>query len=351
MVARTGGGRAAVALAGGADDDPVMRSLAALIVLAACGAGTPVEPEEPKRDPKEAIREARGLIDEAYRSLRSGDVVGLQPILAPDLFFVGPGPADVGLDRSAALALGQEYVDDRQKHKLKSYSLEVFAGPNGRSAYAIDQLEFDGTAFAVTVVAAEVGDMWMITTIAISRAVSAKRLDSAAVLAELPAWRPSTTEDEPAHAKAPRQLVEALTLAASDLDARLTQYGKDPDAAYVGPSPDEVILGTKALGKKWKKRAPAWEIDASLGGATSDERLVWVLANARDAARPAKDDRDRDDRDRDDRDRRRRRDDDEADAAEPPAAAPRRLFAIYRDDGGEAGWRLAVLHAAVALAR
>ncbi len=182
-------------------------------------------------------------------------MVGLQPILAPDLFFVGPGPADVGLDRSAALALGQEYVDDRQKHKLKSYSLEVFAGPNGRSAYAIDQLEFDGTAFAVTVVAAEVGDMWMITTIAISRAVSAKRLDSAAVLAELPAWRPSTTEDEPAHAKAPRQLVEALTLAASDLDARLPQSGKDPDAAYVGPSPDEVILGTQALGPTWTKRA------------------------------------------------------------------------------------------------
>lgn len=350
MVARTAAERATVAIAGVADDDPTMRPLAALIVLAACGAGTPVEPEEPKRDPKEAIREARGLIDEAYRSLRSGDVVGLQPILAPDLFFVGPGPSDVGLDRSAALALGQEHVDDRQKHKLKSFGLEVFAGPNGRSAYAIDQLEFDGTAFAVTVVVAEVGEMWMITTIAVSRAVSAKRLDGAAVLDELPPWRPSTTEDEPAHAKAPRQLVEALTLAASDLDARLTQYGKDPDAAYVGPSPDEVILGAKALGKKWKKRAPAWEIEASFGGATPDERLVWVLANARDATPVAKDDRDRDERDRD-RDRRRRRDDDEADAAEPPAAAPRRLFAIYRDDGGEAGWRLAVLHAAVALAR
>lgn len=323
-----------------------MRMFAVLVVVAACGASARVEPEAPRRTSKEAIREARGLVDEAYRTLRDGDVSGLMGLLAPDLFFVGPGPADVGLDRADALALGNDSIDSRKKHKLKSFGLELFAGPDGRSAYAIDQIEFDGTAFAVTVVMAEVDELWTITMIGVSRAVSAKRLDGAAVLAELPRWKPDDGDRRAAHAKAPREMLEALALAADDVDARLTQYGDGKDAAYVGPSPDEVILGAKALRKKWKKRAPRFTVETSVGGATPDGRLVWIVGNATDAQAPAPEpERDRG---------RKRRRGDEAERAAPPAeppAAPRRLFAVYRDDGGDAGWSLALLHAAVAVAR
>lgn len=320
-----------------------MRMLAVLVVVAACGASARVEPEAPRRTDKEALREARGLVDEAYRSLRAGDVSGLMGLLAPDLFFIGPGPADVGLDRAAALELGNEAIEGRKKHKLKSYGLELFAGPDGRSAYAIDQIEFDGTAFAVTVVMAEVGDLWTITTIGVSRAVSAKRQDTAAALAELPRWKPPTDARDPAHDKAPREMLEAFALAAADVDARLTQFGDGKDGAYVGPAPDEVILGAKALRKKWKKRAPAFTVDESLGGATPDGRLVWIVGNARDREPPPPA--------RTERSKRRRGDDADAEPPAEPAAAPRRLFAIYRDDGGDAGWSLAVLHAAIALPR
>ena len=312
--------------------------------LGGCGGAPATAPELPRGSAKEAKKEMRGLVDECYRVLKDGSPTEVMGLLAPDLFFVGPGPADVGLDRAATMELAGALIDARKKHKLKSFGLEVFGGPDGHSAYAIDQLEYDGVAFAVTAVAAEVDGLWSLTAIEVARAISSKRLDTAVAPGELPRWRPSG-DPKAAHADAPKDVVAALGLAGDSVDDRLTQYGDGPDAAFVGPSPDEVILGRKALGKKWKKRAPRWAVDATVAGASPDGGLVWVVANANrvdDDGGGKRDRGDRDDRD-DDRDRER------PDAARPPA--PRRLFAIYRDDGGEGGWGLAVLHEAAVVAR
>lgn len=311
--------------------------------LGGCGGAQATAPELPRGSAKEAKKEMRGLLDECYRVLKDGSPTEVMGLLAPDLFFVGPGPADVGLDRAATMELAGTLIDGRKKHKLKSFGLEVFGGPDGHSAYAIDQLEYDGVAFAVTAVAAEVDGLWSLTAIEVSRAISSKRLDAAVAPGELPRWRPSG-DPKAAHTDAPKDVVAALGLAGDSVDDRLTQYGDDPDAAFVGPSPDEVILGRKALGKKWKKRAPRWAVDATVAGASPDGGLVWVVANAnRLDDGGGKRDRDRDRDDRDERDR-----DDPADAR---PAAPRRLFAIYRDDGGDAGWGLAVLHESAVVAR
>ena len=307
--------------------------------LGGCGGAQATAPELPRGSAKQAKQEMRGLIDECYRVLKDGSPTEVMGLLAPDLFFIGPGPADVGLDRAATMELAGALIDARKKHKLKSFGLEVFGGPDGHSAYAIDQLEYDGVAFAVTAVAAEVDGLWSLTAIEVSRAVSRKRLDTAVAPGELPAWKPSGAP-KAAHVAAPKDVVATLAVAGDSVDDRLAQYGDDPDAAFVGPSPDDVILGHKALGKKWKKRAPRWAVDATVAGASPDGGLVWVVANAnrvdddggkRDAAREA---------------------DRAADRAAPDAPpAPRRLFAIYRDDGGEAGWGLAVLHEAIVVAR
>ena len=317
--------------------------------LGGCGGAQATAPELPRGSAKEAKQEMRGLIDECYRVLKDGSPTEVMGLLAPDLFFVGPGPGDVGLDRAATMELAGKLIDGRKKHKLKSFGLEVFGGPDGHSAYAIDQLEYDGVAFAMTAVAAEVDGLWSLTAIEVTRAISSKKLDGAAAPDALPRWRPSG-EAKAAHTDAPKDVVAALGLASGDVDDRLSQYGDEPDAAVVGPSPDEVILGRKALGKKWKKRAPRWTVDATVAGASPDGGLVWVVANASRiddevGKRDKRDDRDRD-RDRDDRDD---RDRDDRDAA--PASAPRRLFAIYRDDGGAAGWGLAVLHESAVVAR
>lgn len=316
--------------------------------LAACGSSPPPAPDAPRRSAKEAKAEARGLIDEAYRVMRTGTPTDMMGLLAPDLFFVGPGPADVGLDRAAVLELAGGLVDDRKKHKLKSFGLELFGGPDGRTAYAFDQVEYDGVAFAVTAIAAEVDGIWRLTTIELARAISSRKLDTAVAPGPLPAWRPADDRDA-AHAAAPREMVEAIGLAADDVDDRLRQYGSSDDAAFVGPSPDEVSLGGKAIGKRWKKRAPRWTVGEVVAGASPDGALVWVVANATKVEQP-------DDRD-DDRDRGRKRKRKPEPAPEPVEAAPatggppRRLFAIYRDDGGKAGWDLAVLHEAVVVAR
>lgn len=307
-------------------------------VLGGCGGSQATAPDRPRGSAKEAKQEIKGLIEECYRVLKDGSPTEVMGLLATDLFFVGPGPADVGLDRAATMELAASVIDARKKHKLKSFGLEVFGGPDGHTAYAFDQLEYDGVAFAVTAIAAEVDGLWSLTAIEVSRALGSKKLDGAVAPGELPRWRPSG-EPKAAHVDAPKDVVAALGLAGDSVDDRLTQYGDDPDAAFVGPSPDEVILGHKALRKKWKKRAPRWTIDATVAGASPDGGLVWVVANA---GRVDDDGGTRDDRD--------------ADRKRPPPddarpTAPRRLFAIYRHDGGEAGWGLAVLHEAAVVAR
>lgn len=297
-----------------------MRTAVLLALAVAVGCGTPPaeEPEAPRGSPKEAKREARALVEEAYRVLRDGDPVSLMGLLAPDLFFVGPGADQVGLDRAAAIELASGAIDTRAKHKLRSRGLEIEAGPDGASAWAIDQVEYDGTAFAVTVIAAQVDGLWAITAIAVARALPDRKLDKLAgpgPLPELPRWQPPEAKVS-AHGAAPRRLADTLTAAAGDVEARLDQYGKQRDAAFVGPSPDAVRVGAKAIAKGWKKRAPAWTVDGMIAAATPDGGLAWIVAHG-------------------------------ALADEGP---PRRLFAVYRnDEGGDGGWQLAVLHESVAL--
>lgn len=333
----------------------VALAIALTAVAAGCAKPATEAPEAPRGSPKEAVRETRALIEEAYRVLRDGDPVSLMGLLAPDLFMIGPAPAEVGLDRAAAIELAGSVIDDKKQHKLRSLGLEIEGGPDGQSAWAIDQLEYDGRAFAITVIAAPIDGLWAITALEVSEAVPTRKLDrKAAPLPELPRWKPPEAKVS-AHGDAPRSVVTALEAAAGDVATRLDQYGKQRDAAFVGPAPDQVELGAKAIAKAWKKRAPAWQLEGTLAGATPDGGLAWVVAHG--ALVEERDDRD----DRDDRRRKRRdRDDDDEDDRDrdgdgEPAVKlgpPRRLFAIYRNDGaGADGWALAVLHESVAVAR
>lgn len=298
-----------------------MRSaLAAVIAAVAVGCSTPppVEPEAPRGTPKEARKEARALVEEAYRVLRDGDPVSLMGLLAPDLFFVGPGAGEVGLDRAAAIELASGVIDTRSKHKLRSLGLEIEAGPEGASAWAIDQIEYDGTSFAVTVIATQLDGLWAITAIEVARALPERRAEKLAAPApwpELPRWEPPDAKI-PAHGEAPRPLAKAFIAAAAEVETRLDQYGDQRDAAFVGPGPDQVRLGVKAIAKLWKKRAPAWAVEETIAASTPDGGLAWIVGHG----------------------------------ALLDDGPPRRLFAIYRNDtGGDDGWQLAVLHESIAV--
>jgi SnoaL-like domain len=322
-----------------------MRTVAvvAVTVALATGCTTPsaVVAERPRGSAKAAVKETRSLIDEAYRSMREGSPADGMGLMSPDLFFIGPGPDDVGLDRAAAIELASKFIDDRKKHKLKSYGLEVSGGPDGHSAWATDQVDYDGVAYTVSIVAAEVDGSWALTTIEVSRAIGSRKLDGGPTLGELPRWQPSDDAGA-AHSEAPKEMITAMELASEDVEARLTQFGKASDAAFVGPSPDDVILGSKAINKRWKKRAPTWAISSTVAGASPDGGLVWIVANADKLESPdSADDRDRKPRRRNDDDQ----DDRSGERDDRAPAAPRRLFALYRNDGA---WSLTYWHESVA---
>ncbi|MEZ4403586.1 MAG: nuclear transport factor 2 family protein [Kofleriaceae bacterium] len=312
------------------------------VAVGGCAAAPAAEVQAPRRERGDAVAETRGLIDEAYQALRIGKPTNLMGLLAPDVFFIGPGPDQVGLDRTDALALGRDLIDTRrQKHKLRSRRLEVIAGPDGRTAYAFDQLAYDGADLAVTAVATELDGLWSLTMVAVLPAVGKRGLDRGVAPGALPGWTPPPGRHA-AHADAPREILAALAVAADDVEARLQQLGDEPDGAFVGPVVDAVAIGPKRLRKAWKQLAPRWTVAASLGGASPDGGLVWVVGNAAVVPPPV-------------RAKRATRDRAVAPPVEPAAptsaGAPRRLLALYRRDGAAAaGWRLVLLNEAIVLA-
>ena len=294
----------------------------AVVAAVACKAAPPAPEAVEPGHPDDAVREARALVEEAYRNLRRGDGAGMMPMLAADVFVVGPGPADVGLDRSAAAVAVGDALSAKKAHKLRSSRMVAEAAPDGRSAWVTDQIELDGQPYAVVAIAAEVDDLWVLTAIEVARAVPEGRIKKLAAagglaaLGDLPAW---TGGKPPAagNLAAPPGVLDTFAEAMTDPEARLAQLAGKP-VTFVGVAPRAVVRGAKKLEKAWKKRAPTWTIGDTLAGATPDGQLAWVLATGtRDGDEPQ----------------------------------PRRLFAIYQriPGGGDAEvlWELVLLHEAI----
>src|SRR5688572_24251600 len=106
-----------------------------LVALAGCATGAAAPnrgPGEPG-DEKAAARTARDLVKEIYASLRRGDVPGLQSIVAPEVFVVGPRAADVYVTRSDAIVALTGALRSGDRHKLSSRGLKAVSSASGRS--------------------------------------------------------------------------------------------------------------------------------------------------------------------------------------------------------------------------
>ncbi len=304
--------------------------VAAVLASAACKTAAAPAPATAPGEPADAVREARSLVEEAYRNLRRGDAAGMTPLLATDAFLVGPGPAEVGLERSAAAVTAGDALSVTEKkggHKLKSSRLVAEAAADGRSAWITDQIELDGQPYAVVALAAEVDEIWVLTAIEVARTIPDGKLKRMAAegglapLGELPAWTPGAGQAAGNRAL-PSGVLEAFLEAVTTPEALVAQLG-NPSPIFVGVAPRAVVRGATALEKLWmpkpktKKPAPRWTVVDTLGGATPDGALAWVLAHAtRDGEAPQ----------------------------------PRRLFAIYQrapgDGAAPAAWELMLLHEA-----
>lgn len=301
------------------------RALLALILVGACGTKPPpAAPEVEPGSPEVAEKEIRSLLSEAYASVKRNNASGMMSLLAPDVFVAGPRHGDVGLERSAALVALGDALPSKKAHKLRSTKLEYGAAPDGRSAWAVDQIELDGKPFVITALAAELDGMWAITAVHVARPAKDAEPGSAAAAA----WKP-TDGATAAHRAANPEAVQVLAQLTGEPDLRvdyLDAYA-DRQSMVVRAGPRSALRGAKAIKKAWKKKPPVWTVGPAIAAATSpDGTFAWVLAPA---------------------------------ALDGEAPGTRRLFLLVErmeDDGGPEGggdddaavktlpWRLVVLH-------
>jgi ketosteroid isomerase-like protein len=220
----------------------VKRLAVIALVLTACGGGSKPKVEKPEAvDPEVAVREARDLIEEAYASLRRGDAEGLLPLLAPNVFIVGPGAGDVLPHGSDTLVALGDYLDDSKvkKHKLKSRDLQVVASTGGHSVWATDHLELDGATYAMTAVLTHEDDLWTFRAVHVSRTWKSKQLDKRE---PVPGMAFPPPEGDVPDAK--EQVVPEAEAAITDLQDRLDQLPDvEADEAF-----DVVVVGTAPRG-------------------------------------------------------------------------------------------------------
>lgn len=292
--------------------------LPAVLLVVACG-GTaaptrgPVVPEGDQKTRRDAVKQARGVIEEIYESMRRGDVDGLSAIVAPDVIVIGPGPGVGYRERADALvALGEALRSG--KHQVDSQELKVVSSPAGGAAWATDRLDVDGQRMHVVVLLTGADDLWSVTLVHLAPPISAKQADRAAGAAIDP---PRGGVITPSAAEAARQFT-ALTSAP---ELVLEQLGEGEDAVLVPGTNRSITVGRKAIRKLWKKvmkEAPTWTPRGTpAAGLGADGSLAWVWGHV--------------------------------DVSIDGPALTHRVFALYQQSGGV--WDLVVLHPAVLLAK
>ena len=272
--------------------------------------------------PDDAARTVRGMVVEAYQSLRHGKREGVLPLLADRVYAVGPGPQAVVVGRSeVVVALGALFPAG-DKRRIRSRGLRVGIAPGGRAAWVTDQLDVDRVHYDATAVLAQVGGVWVAVAIDVGRPV-----------AKAPGGvSPAVGRGVDGGATA------AVKLFISGLEhpERLPdQLADSDDAVVMGPGPRDLHRGARAIRRAWtparpKHRhrhrheheappppPPGGRFGDVRAGVTPDGALAWVSAQV---ARPVK----------------------------TGALVPGRAFHIYQRVGGR--WRLVAAHEVFAAA-
>ncbi len=302
-----------------------MRGVAIACLIAACGGGgggtaavkKPVV--GPAVDEKTAERDAKGLAEELVQTLGHGSKDSLFSLLEDSLIVFGPHRTDAAANRTDALvALGQ-VIDPKAKKKpaLRSTALEVVASNGGRSAWAFDVVDIDGTPHAITAILVNTNDLWQVeaANVAFTPARSAIKAELAKD-AIVPPGAVAKSKIAPEAKGAVDRFQKGL------LDQELwgTDLAARGDAMFIGPAAGEVTRGKKDLKALWKKRADAKTRAVTSGditaAVTQDGQLAWVSAPI-------------------------------TEVAEGEGPTPLRAFAVFEKAGAE--WKMIALHESVAI--
>ncbi len=302
-----------------------MRSLGlvALAVVMACGGSTATVAKKkdvgPKVDERTAEKDAKGTLEEIYQTISRAKPDNLFSIVAEELIVFGPRKSDALGNRTDALvALGKLINPKAEQHaQVRSGDLSVTASPGGRSAWAVDVVNVEGTPMAVVAIMSSEDDFFRLTVAALAHTPPMKEIRSELkkdAIVPPGASGPAKIADEAEGA------VDRFKKGLLDQQLWGDDLGSRTEAVVIGPSIGEVSRGKKEIKKLWKKRIEA-ETRAATSGeitaeVTADGELAWVTAPV---TRVEKD--------------------------EPPL--PLRVFAVFEKNDG--GWKMIVLHESLAV--
>jgi hypothetical protein len=244
-----------------------------VVALAGCGgaAAEKKAPVEAAVDRGDAAKAARGLLTEIYGDLRRGDVGGVQSLIAPDVFAVGPGAGDVYMAREDAVVAVAEVMRSGDRHKVVSRALKVSATPDGHSAWASDSLDVDGVPLALTAVLVESDGLWTVVAVHVGRT------------GEAPAAGKKRAPLPGGVAAGAAEAVKLYRAGVAAPERFVDQLAGTPDVLVMGAGAKDVTRGVKPVKKLWKKRLaakPALGLDGEPHAqVTPDGALVWVFAN------------------------------------------------------------------------
>ncbi len=254
----------------------------AFALISACKSPPAKEPVITESgSPEEAEKEIKSLLAEAYQGVRRSNAPGMMSLAAPDIFVAGPRHGDLGLERSAALVSLDDAIRVKKAHKVKSVKLAVGASIDGRSAWAVDQIDVDGKGFVVVALAAELDGLWALTAVQVTRAGG-----DADAPASMPAtWKATSQGPNPAHAGAIADAEKVLAQLTGEPELRVDYLDHYADRQSIvvraGGGKKAALRGVKAIKKAWKKKPPVWTVGAPLAAAsTPDGAFAWVLAPA-----------------------------------------------------------------------
>ncbi len=222
------------------------------------------------------------------------------------------------MNRADALVALGTVIDPKTKKKvaLSSTAINVVASQGGRSAWAFDVVDIDGSPHAVTAILVNTDDLWQLEAVQIAATPAKTSIKSElAKDAVVPPGAGAKTKIAPGAKGAVERFQKGLLDQESwgaDLSAR-------SDSIVIGPSAGEVTRGKKEIKKVWQKRVEA-KTRAAISGdivaaTTPDGQIAWVSAPITRVA----------------------------DKEDP---TPLRAFAVFEKSGSE--WKLIALHEAVA---
>jgi ketosteroid isomerase-like protein len=257
-------------------------ALALAGALVACGGAaksTKKADVGPAIDERTAENDAKGTLQEIYGSISRGKPDNLFSVVDEQVIVFGPRKSDGFANRTDAIVALNKVVEPKEAKAVRSGKLDVIVSPGGRSAWAFDVVDVDGTSMVMMAILSSEDDFFRVTAAAVAKTPSLRdiRTEAKKVAVVPPGISAPAAIDDDAQGAVERfkkGLLEQQVWG-DDLTSRSS-------AIVIGPASGELARGKKEIKKLWKKRLEAETRAATSGDitahTTADGKLAWVTA-------------------------------------------------------------------------